>query len=275
MADGDNLGFSPAVAFVAFDMADEIADMVADFLVLIVDWKGAQDPVEVGFPISLVAAHGSAKGDYSFRTPYALARPDLNAQAVRNTLARTSGLDSAFVGSTATPHVAPLIEPAGRALVVDARCAILGIIGDACSSAERGPAASIHLRIVRLLRKQGIGQDACGDRPSLLPLSVVVLAFGALDDLVRLLIEVEACATRKQRERDRHGDRFIVRAHAITSMQPPGRREIRSLKGCSALKRPPSRRQRAAALPRSGSIHTNQGKAPPQRNRRLREGQRA
>src|ERR1700722_13884040 len=128
MADGDNLGRALVVAFVAFDMADEIADMVPDLLVLIVDGKGAQDPVEVGFPISLVTAHGSAKGDDSFGTPDALARPDLNAQAVRDTLARTRRLHFAFVGSTATPHVAPLIEPAGRALVVGARVAILGII---------------------------------------------------------------------------------------------------------------------------------------------------
>src|ERR1700722_10120749 len=148
MADGDNLGFSPAVAFVAFDMADEIADMVADFLVLIVDGKGAQDPLEFGFPISLVAAHGSAKGDDSFGTPDALARPDLNAQAVRDTLARTSGLHSTFVGSTATPHVAPLIEPAGRALVVDARCAILEIICGARGCAACSLASQIDLRII-------------------------------------------------------------------------------------------------------------------------------
>src|ERR1700722_11763050 len=115
MADGDNLGFSPAVAFVAFDMADEIADMVADFLVLIVDWKGAQDPVEVGFPVSLVAAHGSAKGDDSFETLDALARPDLNSQAASDRFAWPGRPHSAFVRSLAAPDVAPLTEPAGRA----------------------------------------------------------------------------------------------------------------------------------------------------------------
>src|ERR1700722_18159208 len=98
-------------------MADEIADMVADLIVLIVDWKGAQDPMEVGFPISLVAAHGSAKGDDSFGTPDALARPDLNA-------------------------------PAGRALVVGARVAILGIIRGACGCAPCGLASQIDLRII-------------------------------------------------------------------------------------------------------------------------------
>src|ERR1700734_4455202 len=88
-------------------MADEIADMVADLLVLIGDGKGAQDPVEVGFPISPVSANGSAKGDDSFATSDALARPDLNAQAIRDTLALTGRLHSTFVGPTATPYVGP------------------------------------------------------------------------------------------------------------------------------------------------------------------------
>src|SRR5258708_3265420 len=159
-------------------MADEIADMVADLLILIVDGKGAQDPVEVGFPISLVAADGSAKGDDSFETSGALARPDLNAQAVRDTLALTGRLHSAFVGSTATPHGAPLIEPAGSASVVGARVTILRAVGGACGGAASGAAGQIGLRIVGLLRKQGVGQDTRGDRPGLLFLVVVVLALG-------------------------------------------------------------------------------------------------
>ena len=86
-------------------MADEIADMVADLLVLIVDGKSVQDPVEVGFPVSLVAADGSAKGDDSFRTSDALARPDLNSQAASDRFAWPGRPHSAFVRSTAAPGI--------------------------------------------------------------------------------------------------------------------------------------------------------------------------
>jgi hypothetical protein len=78
VADGDDLGHAFPITIVAFDMADEVSDMVANLIVLIVDGKGAQDPVEVGFPITLVAADGSAEGDDSFGTSHALARPDLD-----------------------------------------------------------------------------------------------------------------------------------------------------------------------------------------------------
>ena len=81
VADGGDLGRTRAIALVAFDMADEVAHLIADLIVLIVDGKSAQDPVEVGLPVSLVAADGSAKGDDGFRTSVALARPDLDPKA--------------------------------------------------------------------------------------------------------------------------------------------------------------------------------------------------
>ena len=104
-----------------------------------------------------------------------------------------------------------------------------------------------------MLRKQGVGQDARGDRPGLLPLSVVVLALGPLDDLVRPLVEVEACATRKERQRDRRGDRLdspsaCDRFHC----KPASPTRDSRLKGCSALKAPrvkASARAHRPALP--------------------------
>jgi hypothetical protein len=126
VADGDDLGHAFPITIVAFDMADEVADMVADLIVPIVDGKSAQDPVEVGCPITLVAADCSAKGDNSFLTSHPLARPDLNPQAVRDRLALPGRPHSAFVRSITAPDVAPFIEPTGRALVVGARVAILG-----------------------------------------------------------------------------------------------------------------------------------------------------
>src|SRR5258708_31917414 len=110
---------------IAFDMGDEVANMVANLLVLIVDGKGAQDPMEVRFPISLVAAHGSTKGNDRFRTSGAPARPDLHPQAVRDTLALTGRLHSAFFFSIAAPYVAPLADPAGSASVAAARVPVL------------------------------------------------------------------------------------------------------------------------------------------------------
>ena len=135
MADGDDLGRTLPIALVAFDVADETADMVTDLIVLIVDGKGAQDPVEVRFPVSLVAADGSAKGDDRFGTSGALAGPDLNPQAPRDTTALPGRPHPAFVRSIAAPYVAPLIEPAGCALVVGAGGAILGVVGGACGGA--------------------------------------------------------------------------------------------------------------------------------------------
>src|SRR3984957_7061185 len=148
VANGDNLRRTRAVALVAFDMADEVSDMVADLLVLIVDGKSAQDPVEVGFPVSLVAADGSAKGDDSFGTSHALARPDLDPQAVRDTLALPGRQHSAFVRSIAAPDIAPLIEPAGCALAVGACAAILGVVVGACSGARRDSVSRVDRGIV-------------------------------------------------------------------------------------------------------------------------------
>lgn len=128
-------------------MADEVADMVAYLVVLIVDGKSAQDPVEVGLPVSLVAADGSAKGDDSFRTSRALARPDFNAQA-SDRLALSGRPHPAFVGSVAAPDVAPLIEPAGRAFVFGARVAILGVGGDACGGARRDLVSRVNPGVV-------------------------------------------------------------------------------------------------------------------------------
>ena len=102
VADGGDLGPTGAVAFVAFDMADEIVDMVAHLLVLVVDGKGAQDPVEVGFPVSLVAADCSAEGDDGFRTRGALARPDLDPQSAHG-LGLPCRPHSAFVRTIAAP----------------------------------------------------------------------------------------------------------------------------------------------------------------------------
>lgn len=53
-----------------------------------------------------------------------------------------------------------------------------------------------------MLREQGVGQDARGDGAGLLSKSVIVLAFGPLDDLVRFLVEMEARATPKRGQRD-------------------------------------------------------------------------
>src|SRR6478672_4893464 len=104
--------------------------------------------MEVGFPISLVAANSSAKGDDSFGTSDALARPDLNPQAVPDTIALPCRSHSAFVRSIATPNVAPLMEPAGRAFVVGACVAILRVVSGACRAARGSPASRIDLRIV-------------------------------------------------------------------------------------------------------------------------------
>src|SRR5580693_160824 len=209
-------------------MADEVADMVTDLIVLIVDGKSAQDPVEVGFPVSLVAADGSAKGDDSFGTSDALARPDLNPEAVGDGLALRCHPHSACVCSIAAPYVAPFMEPAGRAFVVGARGAIRGAIHAAYAGARRERVSCIDVRVVGLLREQGVGQDAGRDWSGLLLLGVVVFAFGALDDLVRFLVEMEPCATRKEWQRDRRSDRLDSssarhRSHA----SPPAPSEIR------------------------------------------------
>src|SRR5580704_10018367 len=208
-------------------MADEGADMVTDLIVLIVDGKSAKDPAEVGFPISLVAADGSAKGDDSFGTSDALARPDLNPQAPGARLPLPGGSDSAFIRTFATPDIAPLLEPAGRAFVVGARGAIRGAIHAACAGARRERVSCIDVR-VGLLREQGVGQDAGRDWSGLLLLGVVVFAFGALDDLIRFLVEMEPCAGRKEGQRDRRRDRLDSssarhRSHA----SPPAPSEIR------------------------------------------------
>ena len=151
MANGDKLGRAFPIATVGFDMADEVADMVTDLIVLIVDGKSAQDPVEVGFPVSLVAADGSAKGDDSFGTSHASARPDLDPQAVRDGLALPCHPHSACVRSIAAPDIAPLIEPAGRAFVVAGGVAILWVVGAACGGAPSARVSPIDLRIVGLL----------------------------------------------------------------------------------------------------------------------------
>src|ERR1700678_34052 len=140
MADGNDLRGAFPIATVAFDVADEVADMVADLVVLIVDGEGAQDPVEVRFPVYLVAADGSAKGDDSFGTSGALARPDLNPQAP-NWLGLAGRPHPTRVWSVAAPDVAPFVEPTGNALVVGARLAILGIV-DAAGAGARGDAMS-------------------------------------------------------------------------------------------------------------------------------------
>src|SRR6516162_4853085 len=123
-------------------MADEVAHMVADLVILIVDGKSAQDPVEVGFPVPLVAAHGSAKGDDGFWTCDPLARPDLNPKASHR-LALPGRPHPAFVRSVAAPDVAPFLEPAGRAFVVGARVAILGVAGGAHARARRDPVSQV------------------------------------------------------------------------------------------------------------------------------------
>ena len=78
VADGGDLSRSAPVARVAHDMVEEVADMVAHLVVLVVDGESAQNPVEVGFPVSFVPADGAAKGDDSFGTASAHARPDLD-----------------------------------------------------------------------------------------------------------------------------------------------------------------------------------------------------
>src|SRR5271166_5867570 len=147
MADRGNLGPTRSGALVAFDMGDEVAHMVADLIVLIVDGKSAQDPVEVGFPVSLVAPDGSAEGDDSFRTLDALAGPDLDPQA-SDGLALPGRPHLALVRSVATPDVAPFVKPAGRALVVRARLAILGVVGATRGGARRDPVSRVDPRIV-------------------------------------------------------------------------------------------------------------------------------
>src|SRR4029077_10730187 len=104
--------------------------------------------MEIEFPISLVAANGSAKGDDGFGTSDALARPDLNPQAVPDTIALPCRSHSAFVRSIATPNAAPLMEPASRAFVVGACVAILRVVSGARRGAWGGPASRINVRIV-------------------------------------------------------------------------------------------------------------------------------
>src|SRR5271163_1544432 len=128
-------------------MADKISDMVADLVVLIVDGKGAQDPVKVRFPVPLVAADGSAKGDDSFRTWDALARPDLDSQAC-NWLGLAGRPHPTRVRSVAAPDVAPFVEPTGNALVVGARVAILGIVDTARAGARGDPVSRVDGGIV-------------------------------------------------------------------------------------------------------------------------------
>src|ERR1700728_1455748 len=71
---------------------------------------------------------------------------------------------------------------------------------------------------------------ARGRRPGRpLFLGVIVLALGPLDNLVRLLVEVEACATRKEGQRDRRSDRLYSPSACDRSHpSPPPARDSRA-----------------------------------------------
>ena len=92
-------------------------------------------------------------------------------------------------------------------------------------------------------------------------LGVIVLALGPLDNLVRLLVEVEACATRKEGQRDRRSDRLYSPSACDRSHPSPP--EIRARSPCSAFKSPRVK----APLPPLRRI--NEGKRNTQPNRRL------
>ena len=110
MAGGGDLSRTRAAALVLFDMHDEVGDMVADPIVPISDVKSAQDPVELGFPVSLVTANAAAKRDDRFGISHHRARPDLDPK-VPDRLALLSRSHSAFVRSVSASDVALVVPP--------------------------------------------------------------------------------------------------------------------------------------------------------------------
>jgi hypothetical protein len=66
MPNRSNLRRARPIALVALDMGHEVADVIADLIVLVIDRKRSQDPMKVGFPVPLVALHRAAKGNHAF-----------------------------------------------------------------------------------------------------------------------------------------------------------------------------------------------------------------
>src|SRR5208337_3226590 len=184
-------------------MLDEVADVVSDLIILVVNWKSAQYPMKIGFPVSLVAADRSAKRDDCLRTSRALPRPDLNAEAA-NGFALTRRPHFARVRPVATPDVAPLIEPGGRALRILERVAVVGVVGNAAGRARRHSMLGVDARVVSLLREQGIGQYSRRSWAGNLLRIIVVLPLGSLDNLIRVLSQMQLRAASEKRNGDRN-----------------------------------------------------------------------
>src|ERR1700722_16901888 len=81
MPNRSDLSRARPIALVALEMGHEVADVIADLIVLVVDRKRSQDPMKVGLPVPLVALHRAAKGDHALWTRLAPPRPDLDAKA--------------------------------------------------------------------------------------------------------------------------------------------------------------------------------------------------
>src|ERR1700722_1886445 len=193
MPNRSDLSRARPIALVALEMGHEVADVIADLIVLVVDRKRSQDPMKVGLPVPLVALHRAAKGDHALRTWLALPCPDLNAKAAhRFFLPR--GSHFAFLRAVAAPDVPPLVEPPRHAPGVTERVAVLGVIGNTIGRPRRYSVIAIDPGVVSLFRKQGVRQNPCGCGTGHLLGVVIVLALGSLNDLIRTLSQMQLSA---------------------------------------------------------------------------------